>query len=492
MHKASMRRRVSANVTRQRSKDSDLESAVRPGLEDCRSLPAESRSDNDASLISASQDERGGRSAIRRAAATEMSYGTAGDHPEIYRFLVSVFQAPTESEFQLGLEEPTYEPGDRILIRDPLGIAGHLLMSFREMRLGEQTVPVCLLRDFAVRSDCRHRGYGTALLRQAELQMRCEGVSLGVLTTRVPEFFGRQGWVVAGTDAYSVCSPRQLLPALREESNSVGSLIPAAPGAKPRVRLWRHIEQDILVRLYNESLQGAVNGALVRTESYWRWLINRRGQDLIYVVDGGGNESPGPDGVVGYAATVKGRILELVAQDEPAARMLLQRVAEDALEYDLPEVRLDAAPDHPLHEILIEAGGQQVTQPADHGFVHMARVLDPWEWLEQKQPVLDQRLRASGTSRPVELGLHIDDHKLCLVAGKRGLKLQSGRLGRSYLRGSEAAWLPVLLGQRSVAQQVEAGRLVASTRVAETLASHLFPAQPWHRPSWDIRPCQEP
>src|SRR5688572_2190810 len=40
-----------------------------------------------------------------------------GDHPSIHAFLLSVFQGPSAAEFHAQLEEPGYQPSNRLLVK---------------------------------------------------------------------------------------------------------------------------------------------------------------------------------------------------------------------------------------------------------------------------------------------------------------------------------------------------------------------------------------
>ena len=66
----------------------------------------------------------------------------AGDHPEIYQFLLAVFQGPSREEFHAVQDEPSYDPGQRLLMKREGRIAAHLQLSHRTMCFGELRLPI--------------------------------------------------------------------------------------------------------------------------------------------------------------------------------------------------------------------------------------------------------------------------------------------------------------------------------------------------------------
>ena len=110
------------------------------------------------------------------------------------------------------------------------------------------------------------------------------------------------------------------------------------------------------MHLYEQDLTG-IYGALRRSETYWRWLISRRGYNRIYVaIDGPNRLSLGDSAapIVGYAATHRKRIVELhaTASHPWAASSLLARACADAIERNDHTVQFDAPTDHSLHTFI--------------------------------------------------------------------------------------------------------------------------------------------
>ena len=47
-----------------------------------------------------------------------LAMAKTGDHPLIHGLLISIFHGPTLAEFQAQLDEPGYEPVDRLIVKD--------------------------------------------------------------------------------------------------------------------------------------------------------------------------------------------------------------------------------------------------------------------------------------------------------------------------------------------------------------------------------------
>ncbi|MBI2481343.1 MAG: sterol carrier protein domain-containing protein, partial [Planctomycetia bacterium] len=157
----------------------------------------------------------------------------------------------------------------------------------------------------------------------------------------------------------------------------------------------------------------------------------------------------------------------------------------DAIEHDLHHVRLDAPPDEPLHQILAEAGGRKCFDESDNGEVTMVKLFDALQLLVDSFDLMHQRVRAAGFGLPCDLGLMIDGQRYVISIRQRTVKLLREKLGRSYLECGFNELTQLLLGHLNVAAAVNAGKIIASTRVATETASILFPQLPFWRPAFD-------
>jgi predicted N-acetyltransferase YhbS len=422
---------------------------------------------------------------------------TFSDQAAIHQFLVSVFHKPSSAEYQTQLEDPTYEPSDRLLIKNGRTIVAHLRLLHREMHFGRLVLPVGLVADVATLPEYRRQGCATSLLQAARQILMREGAVLGLLRTELPRFYARCGWVVCGRHCHSTAGPREILSCLRmhqdEELRTAEFAIKPPDRKTYSIRLWRQVEQASLMRLYHENTQHA-HGALVRSEAYWRWLVRRGGNERVYVAIHGPDrfeldESLSP--IVAYAATREGRIVEMLcSQEHPEASMqLLARTCGDAIERDFHHVRLDAPPESPFHPLFLAAGGMHSHHEAEKGLVCMANLFRPWRLLQLISRGLADRIKEAELRRPCQLGVLINDEKYRLVIGRRNVQLIQGTLGRSYLRCSRYDVAQLLLGHLDVRDGIAAGRLSVSTHVAQELAAALFPRLPFWRPPWDDMPA---
>jgi predicted N-acetyltransferase YhbS len=443
--------------------------------------------------VSAQSDSQPRHTPALRPPAFQVVRAGPGDHPAIHCFLVSVFQRPSTVEFHAQLEDPRYEPADRLLIKQGPQIVGHLRLLPRELRFGDQYLPVSIVTDVATLPQFRGCGSGIALLTEAQRQMQDDGSVMGILRTDQPGFYGQLGWVVCGRHSYSTASPRAILSHLHanQESSrsSVQDVLRTSRRCKYNIRLWRHVEEAALRRLYDENTSTAY-GALKRDEAYWRWLINRGGSEKIYVAIDGPDKFELDDHlapIVAYAAMKEGRIVEIMSSPEhpEAVAQLLARACGDAIEQDFHRVRIDAAPGHFLHADLVAAGGTRNYHEADHGLVFMVKLFDLPRFISQISDELLKRARDAALARPSELGLLLGNGKYRLLIGRRKVEMVSGKIGRSYIKCTAQDFTKLLLGHIETHEAIETGRLQASTRVAEQTAAVLFPRIPFWRPPWD-------
>jgi len=420
----------------------------------------------------------------RRAGRLPIVAATAGDHTAVYHFLVGIFQGPSRHEFKASLDDPFYEPHDRLLVQHASRVVGHAQLTHRAMQFGPLRFPVAGLGWLGVLPEYRARGHGRRLLAAAEAKMAADGALVGLLRTHIPYFFRRTGWALCGRHSYSQAGARAVLSGLLARG-----LIWGHRRRRLNIRPWRRMELGSLVRLYNQSLPGTF-GPLERTEAYWQWLIARRAYDHLYVALDGPDlleleERNSP--IVGYAFTSAERIVELVAapNHRTAAAQLLARCCGDAIEHGRQAVRLEAPPTSPLHQVFLVAEGVQYYREAVRGEFLMAKLLDPLRLLRTMAPVLHGRAEQAALARPVELGLLVDGRKYRIVVGAKRVKVVSRVIGRHYLHLNVADFTRLVLGHLDWDKTVREGRLMASTQVADEAGRALFPALPLWRPPLD-------
>jgi predicted N-acetyltransferase YhbS len=428
------------------------------------------------------------RGARRRAARLrgrlQVVPASGGDHAAIYYFLTAVLQGPTRNEYRSSLEDPFYEPHDRLLVRRGSQICGHVHVTHRVMQFGSLQFPVAHLAWLAISPQSRGQGLGIRLLLAAEKHMARSGALVGLLRTTIPHFFRRTGWALCGRHSYSRADARAVLSRLLDRG-----LLRHRHRRRLQIRPWRRWEQAALVRIYNQNVHHSY-GPLERTDAYWQWLVRRQAYSQIYVA------LEGPDlleleeintRIVGYAVTQGEKILELFAAPErrKALAELLARTCSDAIEHDRQTVLLHAPGGSPLHRVFRTAGGFRHCHEADRGEVYMARLLDPLKLLRHLCGEFALRAEEAGLPRPLELGLLVDGKKYLLqITGQRA-RAVSRRLGRSYLRLNVADFTRLLLGQLDWESAIAEGRVEFSTALARAAALALFPPLPLWRPPLD-------
>ncbi len=444
--------------------------------------------------------------AARRRVRLPVVRAAGGDHATIFYFLQAVFQGPSPAEFQASLDDPFYEPFDRLLMRQKRRIVAHVHVTHRTMQFGPVRVPAAGLGWLGVAPEQRGQGLATHLLHGAERHMEISGALVGMLRTTIPHFFRRTGWALCGQPNYRRANPHAILARLLDRG-----MVPR-PRRRRHIRPWLQWEHSALVRLYNQNVSsklrladagkaesrlaagGMAYGPLERTAAYWQWLLSRHGYDQVYVALEGPEQLELGEistRVVGYVAIRGERIVELMtAPERPrAAAELLARSAGDAIEHGRHCLRLDAPPGSPLLAIFDAAGGCGPGQTPEHGEVSMMRLLAPVKLLRRLSGEFDRRASETGLPRPLELGLLVDGRKYQIELGREGATATADHVGRSYLRLNVADFTRLVLGQLDWDAALAARRLECSTALAAEAGRALFPPLPFWRPPWDDLPA---
>lgn len=438
----------------------------------------------------------------------------AGDHAAVHQLLLNQFRGPSVLEFQAQLDEPLYEPTDRLLVKHRDDIVAHLRLTKRLLQFGSQQIPTAGFMDLATATPWQRRGFASALIGAGERQAVSDGATLGLTVTTAPELFARHGWTACGRQTYSVAGARQVLAHLRatappdvlsagEDQNAADALLFRRLPRQPLlVRPLRRMELPAVVRLYEQCAAGS-HGAAIRNEVYWDWLMARHAFERAYIAILGDGNLELPEllaAVAGCVFVSGGRIVELLARPgaTPALGLaLLARVCSDALERSQYEIRFDGPPHHPLHQILRAAGGSYHSAEEHDGQINMARLFNPLQTLRDMSGEMLKRARAAGLGSQV-LGLevfnfdadlrgatHEDARSYRLIVTGRKAKLVPGNRGRNYLALRRRDLTPLLLGHWRFEEALALGRIRASTHRAERIAEALFPQLPWHRPPLD-------
>ena len=450
----------------------------------------------------------------RLSTAPRLVPAKAGDHAAVHQLLLNQFRGPSALEFQAQLDEPLYEPTDRLLVKHREDVVAHLRLTKRVLQFGSLRIPSAGFMDLATATPWQRRGFASALIGAGERQASADGAVVGLTVTSAPELFARHGWTACGRQTYSVAGARQVLAHLRatappdvlsasDDQNAADALLSRHLPRQPlMVRPLRRMELPAVVKLYEQCAAHA-HGATVRNEVYWDWLMSRHAFERAYIAILGDGDLELPDllaAVAGCVFVAGGRIVELLARPgaTPALSLaLLARVCSDAVERSQYDVRFDGPPQHPLHQIFRAAGGNYHSAEEHEGLVNMARLFNPLQTLRDMSGEMLTRARAAGLG-PQVLGLevfdfdadlrgstHEDARCYQLIVTNRKVRLVSGNRGRNYLALRRRDLTPLLLGHWRFDEALATGRIRASTQRAERMAEALFPQLPWHRTPLD-------
>jgi len=196
------------------------------------------------------REQAAASSARVRRGRSPVVFASPADHTAIYHFLTAVFQGPSRGEFRTSLEDPFYEPHDRLLIKRGPQIVAHVHTTHRVMQFGPLRLPVAGLDWLGTLPGYRGRGYGRRMLTAAERHIAGSGALVGLLWTKIPHFFRRTGWALCGRPRHSRANTRDVLSALSARG------LHRRGRRRLNIRPWRRVELGALVRIYNQNLAG--------------------------------------------------------------------------------------------------------------------------------------------------------------------------------------------------------------------------------------------
>ena len=404
-----------------------------------------------------------------------------GDQSEILQLLAGLPSAPTRAEFHAAVDHPDHDAGNRLVARLAGRIVGHVEIVPRDLLVGTTSIRGAVIDRVAVLPECRGAGHGQKLVRAAEERMRQSGAVVAFSRTRIAASFHELGWSVLGRDCATPGRPTEILARLLEGKQRGGDAV--------TMRQWRHVELPAILRIYKQNATRFV-GPLDRNEAYSRWLVSRAAFDSIIVALVGQDRYELHESsarIVGYCIQAGNRVLEILADPEfpGLEREILARVCAEAIENDRQEIIYESGVSDPLHAAV--AGTAGLVQGGDRMMV--AKVFRPLDLLTALAPAVAERLAAEGVRETVELGLDAPGFRGSIIVADGTATVHAGRVGRSYLRLSDDELGRLLLGQCDPAEAAAAGRLEASTQVAQKLAAQLFPRTPLWCPMWDDLPA---
>jgi predicted acetyltransferase len=411
--------------------------------------------------------------------------GHAGDHTLVHALLRAANQAPSYEDFITWLDDPSYEPSDRLLAKQNNQIIAHVQLSHRTACFDGVKLPIGGLQDLAVLPEYAQAGCQRVLLSTAEQSLRDAGAIVSLVRADRPEPFRAAGWSDVRAGGYSQVSVSDLLAHLSAQGEPRQRRVRSL-----RIRRWRHVELDGVRPVY-ASAAARHWGALYRPEAYWRWLVGRKAHsDLIVAVEGADEwddlEHPAP--IVGYAVAQRARVLELCSLPRYArvAPRLLVRACHDAIERDHHTISLHTPASDPLHELIVTAGGTWCTDERGSGGTLLVKLLDPVRWVEAIYPILRRRAKAAGLPRPLALCFDAGHEHYRLVITRRSSRLVADEAMAADVRCDPQTFAALLVGNVNIALAREAGSIDVTDEDALHRLTVLFPPALFWQSQFDL------
>lgn len=406
--------------------------------------------------------------------APRLITANAGDHALVHALLRAVQQAPSQEDFTTSLDEPSYEPADRLLVKRGNQIVAHAQVLHRGAWFHDVHLPVGGVQDLATLPEYRQVGYDRLLLCAAEQTMCDSQAIVSILRTDRPDVFRACGWFDVQAQGYTQANLGDVLAYLTARRPTR-----RRHPRRLRIRLWRYVELDAVRAVYRAAAT-SLWGAAHRSEAYWRWLVGRRAHSQLIVAIDGPDHADDLDvqtNIVGYAVTHGSHVVEFCCLPDygRVAPRLLARACRDAIEHDYHTLSLHTAPSDPMHEVLVTAGGGWCADQRGSGGTLMAKLLDPHRWIEAMYLEIQRRSRKAGMERPCEIGFHAGHRRYRFLLTHRSSRLVDDGKATADVRCSAGTFAALLVGNENVVRACDEGRLhVADDRLRDKLRV-LFP-----------------
>jgi predicted acetyltransferase len=425
-----------------------------------------------------------------QASAIRLVTGHAGDHMLVYTLLRAANHAPSYEEFLAWIDEPTYEPTDRLLVKFGSRIIAHVQVLDRVAWFHGVKLPVGGVEGLATLPEYRDAGYERLLVSAAEQAMRDSQAVVAFARTDRLDLYRAGGWSEVGCPRYTEANVNDVLARLASSPSASATL---ARRARPlKIRLWRQVELDALLAV-DRHTAAATWGGLERSEAYWRWLVGRKVHDeLIVAIHGRDDweELDTPAHIVGYAMTRGSQVIELATLPTfcRAAEPLLARACQDAIEHDHRSISLHIPATDRLHELMLSASGSWSTS-GRRGNTLFVKLLDPARWIENMYEVLLERAKAAGLTRPLTIIFDTGQRKYRLELTRR-----SGHLIREDAATADVTCTPemlgaLLLGNVDVPAAQRSGQMAVRDEMVETCLAALFPLTTFWQSQFDLPRC---
>jgi hypothetical protein len=414
-----------------------------------------------------------------------LAFAQVSDHAAIHALLRAANQSPSYEDFLTSLDEPSYEPTDRLLLRYGQQIVAHAQLLQRMAWFGGVKVAVGSVQDLAVLPEYAQAGYEGKLLATAEQQMHESQAIISLVRSDRPEPFRAAGWTDVRAPGHSDVSISDLLAHL-----SAQSAIASRRWQSPQIRRWRHVELDAVRAVYAESASHGW-GAVHRAETYWQWLVGRKAHsDLIVAVEGAdqGQDAETDSRIVGYTVTCGDKIFELCYLPDfaRAAPRLVVRACQDAIEHDHHTLSLYAPASDPLHELIVTAGGSWCADERSAGGTLLVKLLSPPRWVEAIYPILRRRAKRASVQRPFQICFDCGSQKYRLVVTRRSSRLVEDTTIPADVHCDAATFESLLVGNLNVSKAIESGPLHAANEEMLERVNALFPPALFWQSQFDM------
>lgn len=413
--------------------------------------------------------------------------GNAGDHGRVLSFLSRHYQATLGDDFQSRLDEPSYEPSDRMLLVRGGDMLGHAQITRQSLWFDHERLPVAAIRDFAVLPEMHAAGLREPLLKTAEETALAEGAVLAIARVDQHEFFAAHGWSTYRSQGHTRSNTRSLLAHITAQQAARKHRQPHA-----EIRTWWHFELDGIQPVY-EQVAAAMWGTMHRNDDAWRWLVGRKAHEQILVAvkhKGEATTGSAPIQAVGYAVVRDANIVEMftLPGHSGVRPLLVARACRDAIDRDHHFVSLHTPPTDPLHELLVTAGGSWVASNA-HAGQWMCKLLSPEKWVERLYPQLYQRAREAGIARPLEIGFAVGEHRYRFVFTRRSVRLEHALPSAAVdVTCDAAAFQDLFASNLAWPAAIERGRLrLENAKIAPVLTALFPPRLFWQSPFEQLR-----
>lgn len=403
--------------------------------------------------------------------------GHAADHRLIYELLRTSPLAPNPDAFSSSLDEPSYEPTDRLLAKRGTQLLGHVQLLHRSAWFQGTRIPVACIEGLATLPELRDAGYDRLLFSAAEQSLRSTQAIVAFARTDRVELFRAAGWSELASPRHTEANVNDVLARLATDQ-AAGPTLAARRERPLRIRHWRHVELEPLLEVARQAAS-TTWGGFDRNEAYWRWLVGSKSHDAFIVAIEGRDDwdsLQAPSHIVGYVIARGPQLLELgtLAGFERAAEPLLARACQDAIERDFRAISLHLPPQSPLHDLLLAAGGVWLHRSRNN-IPWLTKLLDPPRWIENVYPVLLERAKAAELARPFTIGFDTGRAKYRLELTRRSGHLFLDNSAPADVTCSPWTMGALFLGNLDLAEARQTGRIDFRCEETAFRVAALFP-----------------